>query len=248
MLETGVCSYFVNPVIGCLLLLFAALFFKTAAAKKRKNCCVLWFESILGVKQPPSMAASKVMQLALWLLLCSFAGAEEFIEIQGVSTAPGTPVGDELTGSVDTCKNACLEELDCDCVLVDPLHNTCKLQSDCLYFHPQFEEGGPLELYIKLPERLRGFSVFPGTTANSGSQEIGGKEADSWGTEAECTDRCAKDPQCQCLVIESAERWSASKNHCWMRSNCIPENFQRDQSTASFMTMVKDVPGELWGL
>ncbi|CAK9038407.1 Alpha-protein kinase vwkA (von Willebrand factor A alpha-kinase) (vWF kinase) [Durusdinium trenchii] len=190
-------------------------------------------------------AVSKVIQLLLVARLCSLSNGGQFIEIQGVSDAPGTPLGSPTGGSsAVSCKNACLQEVECDCVVYDPIHSSCKMQSDCLYFHPDFQEGGPLELHIKLPQRLQHFSVFPGTTANSDSRLISGKEADSFGTEMECADRCTQNAECQCVIIQSQERWSSSKNHCWMRSNCQPGTFQRDQSTVTIMTLMKDAPGQ----
>ena len=183
------------------------------------------------------LAASKVMLLLLASLLPVAYGGK-FMEIQGVSAAPGTSFGDRLTGNAASCKDACDKDMSCDCVLFDPLHGSCKMQADCLYFHPDYEGGGSLELYIKLPQYLWPFTVFPGTITNSDSKDIAGDKESM--TEHECVNACLQRSDCQCAVLQTKDRWSSSSNHCWIRSNCQPQSFEKKKALDSYITFVKD--------
>ena len=167
----------------------------------------LWqHQTVVDPKYAPflltGLTASKVMLLLLSLLPLVHGG--KFMEIQGVSAAPGTSFGDSLTGNAASCQDACDKEMTCDCALFDPLHGSCKMQADCLYFHPDYKGGGTLELYIKLPPHLWPFSVFPGTNANRDGQDV---TADKKGmTEQDCVDLCYQSSDCQCAVLLTKDR------------------------------------------
>ncbi|CAL1167134.1 unnamed protein product [Cladocopium goreaui] len=204
----------------------------------------LWqHQTVVDPKYAPflltGLTASKVMLLLLSLLPLVHGG--KFMEIQGVSAAPGTSFGDSLTGNAASCQDACDKEMTCDCALFDPLHGSCKMQADCLYFHPDYEGGGTLELYIKLPPHLWPFSVFPGTNANRDGQDV---TADKKGmTEQDCVDLCYQSSDCQCAVLLTKDRRSSADpadDHCWLQSKCHPEGFKQMKGAQDYITFVKD--------